>query len=196
MRIICDVCSKEEATLFCYADEAVLCEACDVSVHHANKLATKHCRFPLLNPNSCNASPLCDICQERRGFIFCKEDRAVLCMKCDLSIHRANEHTQKHNRFLLTGVKLSSLNPISYCSNGVDDESKSLQCSASNNEILSSASIEKPLGVEDNYSNSDNTSVSTTNNMSEYFMEATPGWLLDDFLHPSSHANAFSYGQL
>ncbi|MBA0666800.1 hypothetical protein Goklo_003167, partial [Gossypium klotzschianum] len=63
MRIYCDVCSKEEATLFCYADEAVLCEACDVSVHHANKLATKHCRFPLLNPNSCNASPLCDICQ-------------------------------------------------------------------------------------------------------------------------------------
>ncbi|KAG8500306.1 hypothetical protein CXB51_003661 [Gossypium anomalum] len=196
MKICCDVCSKEEATLFCYADEAVLCEACDVGVHHANKLATKHCRFPLLNPNSRNASPLCDICQERRGFIFCKEDRAVLCMKCDLSIHSANEYTQKHNRFFLTGVKLSSLNPISYCSNGVDDESKNLQRSVSNNEILSSASIEKPLGVEDNYSNSDNTSVSTTNNMSEYFMETIPGWLLDDFLHPSSPANAFSYGKL
>lgn len=39
--------------------------------------------------------------------MFCQEDRAILCRECDIPIHKANEHTQKHNRFLLTGVKLS-----------------------------------------------------------------------------------------
>lgn len=41
--------------------------------------------------------------------VFCQEDRAILCRECDDSIHKANEHTQKHNRFLLSGVKLSPL---------------------------------------------------------------------------------------
>lgn len=39
--------------------------------------------------------------------MFCQEDRAILCRECDIPIHKANEHTQKHSRFLLTGVKLS-----------------------------------------------------------------------------------------
>lgn len=62
MKIKCDVCEKEEASVFCSADEAALCEACDRRVHHANKLATKHQRFSLLQP-SCKDSPRCDICQ-------------------------------------------------------------------------------------------------------------------------------------
>lgn len=92
--------------MFCAADEAALCECCDHKVHHANKLAGKHPRFPLLHPSFKDA-PRCDICQERRAFLFCREDRAILCRECDVSIHRANEHTQRHSRFLLTGVKLS-----------------------------------------------------------------------------------------
>lgn len=51
--------------------------------------------------------------QERRAFLFCREDRAILCRECDVSIHRANEHTQGHSRFLLTGVKLSSFSSSS-----------------------------------------------------------------------------------
>ncbi|GAB2219868.1 hypothetical protein Drorol1_Dr00007507 [Drosera rotundifolia] len=107
MKIQCDVCQKREAMVFCAADEAALCECCDHKVHHANKLAGKHPRFPLLHPSFKDA-PRCDICQERRAFLFCREDRAILCRECDVSIHRANEHTQRHSRFLLTGVKLSS----------------------------------------------------------------------------------------
>ncbi|KAL9259746.1 B-box zinc finger protein 20-like protein [Drosera capensis] len=107
MKIQCDVCQKKEAIVFCAADEAALCECCDRKVHHANKLAGKHPRFPLLHPSFKDA-PRCDICQERRAFLFCREDRAILCRECDVSIHRANEHTQRHSRFLLTGVKLSS----------------------------------------------------------------------------------------
>ncbi|CAN0910499.1 B-box zinc finger protein 21 [Linum grandiflorum] len=107
MKIRCDVCDRSEATVYCTADEAALCEGCDRRVHHANKLAGKHQRFSLLHPSFQDA-PLCDICQEKRAFLFCHEDRAILCRECDIPIHSANEHTLRHNRFLLTGVKLSA----------------------------------------------------------------------------------------
>ncbi|XWS40086.1 hypothetical protein CRYUN_Cryun18bG0110100 [Craigia yunnanensis] len=209
MKIWCDVCDKEEAIVFCSADEAALCEGCDRQVHHANKLARKHSRFSLLHPTF-KESPLCDICQERRAFLFCQEDRAILCRECDLQIHRTNENTQKHNRFLLTGVKLSYsspiLNPTSSSSNDygatIDSETKSTSESSktkrfrsvSNNEIFISPSIEKPLPsstyrVQDNYT-SDNASISTSS-ISEYLMETLPGWRVDDFLEPSSAANGF-----
>ncbi|MCD7459087.1 hypothetical protein HAX54_040049 [Datura stramonium] len=45
MKIQCDVCNKKEASVFCVADEAALCDSCDHRVHHANKLAGKHQRF-------------------------------------------------------------------------------------------------------------------------------------------------------
>lgn len=44
--------------------------------------------------------------------MFCQQDRAILCKYCDESIHKANEHTSKHNRFLLTGVKLSATSTL------------------------------------------------------------------------------------
>ncbi|XVE93712.1 hypothetical protein REPUB_Repub01dG0217800 [Reevesia pubescens] len=212
MKIWCDVCDKEEAIVFCSADEAALCEGCDRRVHHANKLASKHSRFSLLHP-SFKESPLCDICQERRAFLFCQEDRAILCRECDLPIHRANEHTQKHNRFLLAGVKLSSsfsLNPTSSSSNGyaatIDSETRSYTSQSSkrfrsvsnNDQILISPSSEKPLPssttyrvVEDNYTSDTAASISTSS-ISEYLMETLPGWRVDDFLEPSSPtANGF-----
>lgn len=111
MKILCDVCNKDEASVFCTADEAALCGGCDHRVHHANKLASKHQRFSLLCPSP-KEFPLCDVCQERRAFLFCQQDRAILCRECDLPIHTANEHTQKHSRFLLTGVKLSTTSEV------------------------------------------------------------------------------------
>lgn len=44
--------------------------------------------------------------------MFCQQDRAILCRECDVPIHKANEHTEKHNRFLLTGVKLSATSAL------------------------------------------------------------------------------------
>ncbi|KAH1097175.1 hypothetical protein J1N35_014096, partial [Gossypium stocksii] len=67
MKIQCDVCEKEAASLFCTAEEAALCGACDHRVHHANKLASKH---------------------------------------------HPNQYIQKHDRFLLTGVKLSATSAL------------------------------------------------------------------------------------
>ncbi|KAK1439885.1 hypothetical protein QVD17_05709 [Tagetes erecta] len=179
MKIQCDVCHKSEAVVYCTADEASLCSACDHRVHHANKLANKHLRFSLLHP-SLNDSPRCDICQERRAFLFCKEDRAILCRECDIPIHRANEHTQKHTRFLLTGVKLSA-------SLSCYDDFCSQTPSSSN----SNGSIESTKGfghqnggsINDMYSNysmihGDGGSMEA-GSISEYLTETLPGWHVD-----------------
>lgn len=61
MKIQCDVCEKAPATVICCADEAALCAKCDIEVHAANKLASKHQR--LLLQCLSNKLPTCDICQ-------------------------------------------------------------------------------------------------------------------------------------
>ncbi|CAI9088873.1 OLC1v1023321C1 [Oldenlandia corymbosa var. corymbosa] len=104
MKIQCNVCEVAEASVLCCADEAALCWACDEKVHAANKLASKHQRVPLSTSSS--QMPKCDICQETIGYFFCLEDRALLCRKCDVSIHTANPYVSAHQRFLLTGVKV------------------------------------------------------------------------------------------
>ncbi|KAL5563099.1 hypothetical protein UlMin_032846 [Ulmus minor] len=187
MKIWCDVCDKQEASVFCSADEAALCEDCDRCVHHANKLATKHTRFSLLQP-TCNQFPLCDICQERRAFLFCQEDRAIFCRECDVPIHKANEHTHKHNRFLLTGVKLSassSLYPTS--SSPTSSDSKTPKRPRTDCEEISSSPWDKnPIS-----SNSDDCSYSASS-ISEYLMETLPGWQVEDFFDASFASNGFS----
>ncbi|KAL3635040.1 hypothetical protein CASFOL_022094 [Castilleja foliolosa] len=104
MKIQCDVCEKAPATVICCADEAALCAKCDVDVHAANKLASKHQRL-ILNCLT-NKLPACDICQEKTAFIFCVEDRALFCKDCDLPIHAANTRSANHQRFLATGIKV------------------------------------------------------------------------------------------
>ncbi|MBA0751398.1 hypothetical protein Gogos_000326 [Gossypium gossypioides] len=117
--------------------------------------------------------------QERRAFLFCEEDRAMFCRECDLSIHRANENTQKHNRFLLTGVKLSpslSLNPTSPSSetkSSSSHSSKRSRFSLPNNQNFTSPPpiMDKPLAsTSTTYRLQDNASISTSNNISEYLI--------------------------
>ncbi|XP_022981861.1 B-box zinc finger protein 21-like isoform X3 [Cucurbita maxima] len=181
MKIQCDVCSKDEALLFCTADDAALCSTCDHRVHHANVLASKHLRFPLLHPNN-NNFPLCDICQERRAFLFCQQDRAILCKDCDLPIHSVNELTQKHDRFLLTGVKLSC------------ESSGNVPSSSSMSEKMANASSapvsNSPSIAESSTSNAQTVGASTDGceamNGVEYFIDAISGWHFDEFLDSSS----------
>ncbi|EOA17347.1 hypothetical protein CARUB_v10005629mg [Capsella rubella] len=203
MKIWCDVCDKEEASVFCCADEAALCNGCDRHVHFANKLAGKHLRFSLTSPTFKDA-PLCDICGERRALLFCQEDRAILCRECDIPIHQANEHTKKHNRFLLTGVKISA-SPSAYprASNSAaalaraktrpKSVSSEVPSSASSEVFTSSPSATTSncyYGTEENYhqpSDSGSGSGCTgTGSISEYLMETLPGWRVEDLLeHPS-----------
>nr|KYP64921.1 putative salt tolerance-like protein At1g75540 family [Cajanus cajan] len=191
MKIQCDVCDKVEALVFCPADEAALCHTCDRTIHHANKLATKHARFSLHYPTS-QDFPLCDICQEKRAYVFCQEDRAILCRECDLPIHRANEHTQNHNRFLLTGVKLSgtSLDPISSsstnCTTGSQARSKMNRPRSVSNENASSS-----FKVEDNVASDTGSVSTTTSSISEYLIETIPGYCFEDLLDASFAPNGF-----
>ncbi|KAF5728798.1 B-box zinc finger protein 24-like [Tripterygium wilfordii] len=105
MKIQCDVCEKAPATVICCADEAALCQKCDVEVHAANKLASKHQR--LLLQCLSNKLPRCDICQEKAAFIFCVEDRALFCKDCDEPIHSAGKLSANHQRFLATGIQVA-----------------------------------------------------------------------------------------
>lgn len=219
MKILCDVCGKEEAAMFCCADEAALCDPCDRRVHRANKLAGKHCRFSLLSPSSSNSPspqshPLCDVCQEKRGFVFCQEDRAILCRDCDGPIHSANHLTMKHNRFLLTGVRLSSAPIYSSSSSSEAEEvvadknannhSKSLPktnqdqalaaaaaddsvlCS-SYSSITASATAAAAAEVPPTTSNSSSGSGSS---ISDYLIKMCPGWCVEDLLVDDAAAAA------
>ncbi|PIN21682.1 hypothetical protein CDL12_05598 [Handroanthus impetiginosus] len=207
MKIQCDVCDKDEASIFCIADEAALCAACDRRVHHANKLAGKHQRFSLHHPSP-KQSPLCDICQERRAFLFCQQDRAILCKDCDIQIHKANVHTQKHSRFLLTGVTISATSTVYSESSSSSPEPSSSTltktCSDSGSKTKSQSSKNKPVSANPPVCTPSinkgtivesapvtapeglNGSISTSS-ISEYLMEMLPGWHFEDFLDSSSY---------
>ncbi|XP_076949666.1 B-box zinc finger protein 21-like [Bidens hawaiensis] len=170
MKIQCDVCNQSEALVYCSADEAALCSGCDHRVHHANKLAGKHLRFSLLVPKD---TPVCDICQDKKAFLFCQQDRAILCKDCDLAIHKVNQHTLNHSRFLLTGVKVSPTSsvysPPLTKDDGAADKQKKPVCSM----IMNQTSVKTPCCHG-----------STTSSISEYLIETLPGWHVEDFLDP------------
>ncbi|EES11195.1 B-box zinc finger protein 20 isoform X2 [Sorghum bicolor] len=181
MKVQCDVCAAEAASVFCCADEAALCDACDRRVHRANKLAGKHRRFSLLHPCSSSSSaaaqkpPLCDICQERRGFLFCKEDRAILCRECDAPVHSASDMTRRHSRFLLTGVRLSSA-PVDSAAGPSEEEGEEEENSSSPCNDDSCSGGAGGAGATTTPSASDGSSIS------EYLTKTLPGWHVEDFL--------------
>ncbi|CAN1127144.1 B-box zinc finger protein 21 [Linum perenne] len=155
MKIQCDVCEKEEAAVYCTADEAALCEACDHRVHHANKLASKHLRFSLLLPDP-KSFPLCDVCQEKRAFLFCQQDRAILCQDCDVPIHGANEFTHHHNRFLLTGVKLSPTSQLYISPSSATAGGSNLVPTITTKSTTTPPPLKKPVSLSVDVANSNN----------------------------------------
>ncbi|KAK6159528.1 hypothetical protein DH2020_006842 [Rehmannia glutinosa] len=96
MRTLCDVCESAAAILFCAADEAALCRACDDKVHMCNKLASRHVRVGLAEPNEV---PRCDICENAPAFFYCEIDGSSLCLQCDMIVHVGGKRT--HGRYLL-----------------------------------------------------------------------------------------------
>ncbi|KAK9080340.1 hypothetical protein SSX86_000098 [Deinandra increscens subsp. villosa] len=199
MKIHCDVCNKHEASVYCSADEAALCSACDHRVHHANKLAGKHPRFSLLHPSPEN-SPLCDICQDKKAFLFCQQDRAILCPDCDMAIHKLNQHSRSHNRFLLTGVKLSPAaseysvsfpTPPKTTRNGVVPEQQ--KAPSSQNVNIVQASVKTTSCHQESNGSGHG---SGTSSISEYLIETLPGWHVEDFLDPPSKVGGNDPGSI
>ncbi|XP_052728212.1 B-box zinc finger protein 21-like [Vigna angularis] len=125
-------------------------------IHHANKLASKHQRFSLLRPRQ---HPICNVCQVRNCFFRCLKFIHVLCRECDVSIQSANEHTLKHDRFLLAGVKLSA--------SSSSQETPSPSNSAPDS--LFDVGVEAAASTD-------------ASSISEYLIETLPGWQVEDFL--------------
>ncbi|GAV75898.1 zf-B_box domain-containing protein [Cephalotus follicularis] len=96
MRTLCDACESAAAIVFCAADEAALCSACDDKVHMCNKLASRHIRVGLANPSDV---PRCDICENAPAFFYCEVDASSLCLQCDMIVHVGGKRT--HGRYLL-----------------------------------------------------------------------------------------------
>ncbi|XP_073276373.1 B-box zinc finger protein 20-like [Primulina huaijiensis] len=196
MKIQCDVCNQDEASVFCTADEAALCTACDRRVHHANMVAGKHHRFSLHQPTT-KQSPVCDICKEKRAFLFCHQDRAILCKDCDASIHKANVHTRRHTRFLLTGVIPSASSSLYDVSDTVpsytkpqDSKNKPVSTSipfTSKSTTTQCTSLESCDEGHVQFVSDGNVNGSVSaSTISEYLMETIPGWHVDDFLDSST----------
>jgi hypothetical protein len=49
--------------------------------------------------------------QEATAFVFCREDRALLCRRCDFSVHTANKLAETHERILLANITVA-LHPV------------------------------------------------------------------------------------
>ncbi|CAM0909844.1 unnamed protein product [Alopecurus aequalis] len=176
MRVQCDVCGVEPAAVLCCADEAALCSPCNGRVHSANKLVSKHRRLTLLQPSSDtdDAGPLCDVCKERRGIVFCVEDRAILCADCDEPIHSANDLTAKHSRFLLVGAKLSA-EPVDHVTPSPDG--------SSNEHDESSASVTEDASavLEAGHAAAAGDGGGSSS-ISDYLTNICPGWCVEDIL--------------
>ncbi|KAM7518197.1 hypothetical protein LguiB_017159 [Lonicera macranthoides] len=135
---------------------------------------------------------------EKRAFLFCQQDRAILCRDCDFSIHKANEHTQSHSRFLLTGIKLSptstlyspapSASPTASSTDVVPQKTLSDQIFIANNSTISRD--DEKLGVKSSSNNEmmngGGGSNGSTSSISEYLIDTLPGWHVEDFLDASS----------
>ncbi|KAE8767691.1 B-box zinc finger protein 20-like [Hordeum vulgare] len=176
MRVQCDVCGLEPAAVLCCADEAALCSPCNRRVHRANKLAGKHRRLTLLQLDAAGdaaTGPLCDVCKERRGLVFCVEDRAILCADCDEPIHSANDLTAKHSRFLLVGAKLSA--------DPVDQEIPSPDESSDEQDDCSASAAEEAPAVHD-ASHTGGGGGGGGSSISDYLTNICPGWRVDDIL--------------
>ncbi|OVA09171.1 zinc finger protein [Macleaya cordata] len=173
MKIQCDVCEKAPATVICCADEAALCAKCDVEVHQANKLASKHQR--LLLESLSNKLPKCDICQDKTAFIFCVEDRALFCRDCDEPIHSAGSLSSNHQRFLATGIRVAL---SSNCNKGTEKSCPD----PPNNQNLQPFAIKTPAPQPSTYANS-------------------PTWAVDDLLQfsdfeSSDKKESIEFGEL
>ena len=109
--------------------------------------------------------------QERRGFLFCKEDRAILCRECDAPVHSASDMTRRHSRFLLTGVRLSSA-PVESAGSSEEEEEQENSTTPCNDGSCSGGAG----------AGATTASASDGSSISEYLTKTLPGWHVEDFL--------------
>ncbi|CAK9200835.1 unnamed protein product [Sphagnum jensenii] len=208
MKIQCDVCDKNKAAVMCCADEVVLCTDCDTRVHAANKLANEHQRIHLMSASDVPARS-CDICQEKTGFFFCLQDRALLCRECDVSIHTANSLASNHKRFLVPGIRVAleamvgqqaepaaelvvpaeevaaaaeavaQYTPSSRRSSTTTCDTRSPGTTAND---FATTCRSSPTPINNVHLQTGNSEVWKKSSITEFLIEAVPGWRVDELL--------------
>lgn len=136
--------------------------------------------------------------------MFCQQDRAILCKDCDVPIHNVNEHTKKHSRFLLTGVKLSATSALysesnssaNSITNGCDlvpekpnciNNIKPVSVSPAAAAIPNPPAIPKSVGkLYTQFVDGSGYGSNNTSSISEYLIEMLPGWRVEDLLDAPS----------
>ncbi|KAJ8898658.1 hypothetical protein K2173_004692 [Erythroxylum novogranatense] len=93
-RRLCDYCNKVIALLYCRADSAKLCLACDREVHSTNLLFSKHTR-----------ALLCDACDNAPASIFCETEQSAFCQNCNSKMHglSSSSYSSWNNRRQIEG---------------------------------------------------------------------------------------------
>ncbi|XP_074273685.1 zinc finger protein CONSTANS-LIKE 3-like [Silene latifolia] len=86
----CDNCHAASALLYCKADAAFLCGACDSKLHVANCHGVTTSRHERVW--------MCEVCEQAPAAVTCKADAAMLCSSCDHDIHSANPLAHRHER--------------------------------------------------------------------------------------------------
>lgn len=86
MEKVCEFCMALRPAVYCQADSALLCLACDLKVHSANALSNRHLR-----------SPLCDSCQACPALVRCDDHRMYMCRTCDRCLHRSSSPSSHKN---------------------------------------------------------------------------------------------------
>eukprot|EP00933_Yihiella_yeosuensis_P041158 TRINITY_DN35585_c0_g1_i2.p1 TRINITY_DN35585_c0_g1~~TRINITY_DN35585_c0_g1_i2.p1 ORF type:complete len:504 (+),score=94.51 TRINITY_DN35585_c0_g1_i2:126-1637(+) len=92
---LCDNCGLQAALLYCEADDAVLCRACDAKIHSSHSIACRHVRVEVNrrpeNPNgSCPEHPEQDADQ------YCAECRTPVCSLCRSLGSHSSGQAAKH----------------------------------------------------------------------------------------------------
>lgn len=90
---ICDNCEAAPATLFCQADSANLCQACDAQLH-ASKLTARHLRTPLeAGPQTFSA---CRQHPDKLVEFFCPSCSRPVCVHCKMVGHHSTGDAARH----------------------------------------------------------------------------------------------------
>lgn len=92
-RVLCENCEQHPAVVFCKADAASLCRACDEQVHQA-KLSHKHHRVPLESGPQTFAS--CRQHPERLVEYYCPTCSRPVCVNCKMIGHHSTGEAAKH----------------------------------------------------------------------------------------------------
>lgn len=117
-----------------------------------------------------------------------------------MSVHSANEHTLKHDRFLLTAVKLSA-SAMLRSSETISDSTSTPSYNVSHHQPLmaktasspASTTLQVPCSTTINKVGAMEGSGSTSaSSISEYLIETLPGWQVEDFLDSYSVPFGFS----